>query len=242
MSNALSYLHGFYFRCIFTAPCYQVSETHSVSGAGEISVDIGAEAILQIPSEPAADAELSLDLPTETSIQLDSFKLNIPVVDALLSLALQIALGNIKMDPQHVFIAFVLATLASVIRRRLLYFIFIHCDLKLPHIPPWIVAPHIYIYRPPSLSLYPLQWLFLTLSSNIKLCITSGMLIWTINFVGCLPNTGKIIKVRATTNFLLQMLLPVLLTVASIIEAAWFLFEYYLRAAYNYLRTSFVHR
>jgi len=54
--------------------------------------------------------------------------------------------------------------------------------------------------------------------------------------------TGKIIKVRATTNFLLQMLLPVLLTVASIIEAAWFLFEYYLRAAYNYLRTSFVHR
>ena len=99
MSNALSYLHGFYFRCIFTAPCYQVSETHSVSGAGEISVDIGAEAILQIPSEPAADAELSLDLPTETSIQLDSSKLKISVVDALLSLALQIALGNIKMDP-----------------------------------------------------------------------------------------------------------------------------------------------
>ncbi|KAG2558703.1 hypothetical protein PVAP13_8NG351200 [Panicum virgatum] len=176
---------------------------HSVIGEAHIAVDLNAETSLQVPSDSTTDAQLSVDLTTETSIQLASFELNIPLVDALLSLALQISLGNIHMDPVHVFRAFVIPTLASAVWRRLLHFISAHCDAKLPPIPAWIRAPHIYINHRPSLSLYPLRWLCLTLSRNIKLCITSGTLIWTITFISCLPNTAATIKVRAAANFLL---------------------------------------
>jgi len=44
---------------------------HSVIGAGEITVELSAEAIFHIHSESKSDAELLIDLSTETSIQLN---------------------------------------------------------------------------------------------------------------------------------------------------------------------------
>ncbi|XP_039824964.1 uncharacterized protein LOC120686826 isoform X2 [Panicum virgatum] len=139
-------------------------------------VDLGLELLSQVLSGPPSSADNAEDATAQTSIQLAAVTPHVPLLDAALSLAGQQKLWLADMDLKNLVVPFTIATLASIVWRRAMYFLFVHCELKLPALPAWIAQPHVYTGARPAMSLYPLRWFCSTLYRHMKLCITSGML------------------------------------------------------------------
>ena len=183
----------------------------------ELSLNLPIGSIFHNPSETIPAVEISFDMNAESSFQIPSFELTIPLLGAAFSMRVQFPFDDKPMEQLYVFRAFVVATVASAMWRRTLEFIFVYCGLKLPPLPVWVRA--LQTYRTPRLSprLCPLQWLCFSLTRNIKLCFTPGTLIWTITFIIWLPESKPSMWSRASATLMLQMLAPFLLTVAGII-------------------------
>jgi len=94
-----------------------------------------------------------------------------------------------------------------------------------------------FFYYGNRVSFYHWDCPYKTITRNIKLCITSGTLVGSITFIICLPAIVTPIKDRAATNLLLQLVPPIPLTVVNMLEGAWWLLEYILITAINYLRS-----
>ena len=137
-------------------------------------------------SETATGGEATIGVATGSNFQ-PPLELAIPLIDAALSVSLQFPLRFNPKKPLRFILAIVAATVAAVIWRRPLHLIFVYCGLKLPPVPAWMRAIISYINSHLPLRLHPFRWLCKTLIKNIKLCVSSGTLIWTVIFIICLP-------------------------------------------------------
>jgi len=64
---------------------------HPSVGQAEISINLAIESSVQLSSESIDNVETTVTLTADSSFQLASLKLNFPLVDALLALARQIS-------------------------------------------------------------------------------------------------------------------------------------------------------
>ncbi|KAG2583285.1 hypothetical protein PVAP13_6KG166836 [Panicum virgatum] len=152
--------------------------------------------------QPPASTERSF------TIRTNSFELTLPVIDAMVSVG-----GPLLYEPKtikmiYIVIAFVAATAAPALWRRIVDTVVIYLRLTMPQLPEFIVCLKTYKHPRIPERLIPLQWLWLTFARNIKLCITQGTIVWTIVFIVCLPEAKDLMKSRAYTSFKIQLVPP----------------------------------
>ena len=184
------------------------------------------------PAHTVQSVEISIDPQSESSFDIPSSDLTIPLIDATFSLASQLLPEVMHMKLIVILKAFMAATIASALWRRLFDFLCVYCSaLKMPQVPHFILCFQTYRHPRIPLPLLPLQWLCLTFAKNVKACVTQGTLVWIIVFIDCLPESKSLMKSRACTNVILKMAPPVLLTIAQVVEITSLLLYRYMIVA-----------
>jgi len=125
--------------------------------ATELSLTITAEDNSQLPLGTTEQVEETAGFTAPVMFQLPSLEMTIPLVDTFLALSVQIPFSYIPVEKWYVFQAFVAATTAFFIWKRLLHFIFNCCGLEIPHIPQWMRALIAYIKLHLSTTLYAIK-------------------------------------------------------------------------------------
>ena len=122
-----------------------------------------------------------------------------------------------------------------LIWKSLLHFTFVHNRITIQPLPQSLHDAIKYLDSPLPRRLRPISRFVKQLLKNIKICLRSGTLVWAVTFIIFLPKTDRGLQFKAFTPVLVQLLTPVLMTVAYALEVSWVAIEHFLIVMWRHL-------
>ena len=179
--------------------------------------------------------EFNIGFQTGNTLQPPSIEIVAPVLGSAVTFSVTLPFEILFTQPHRFVLAFIVATYVMLIWKSLLHFIFVHNRITIQPLPQSLHDAIKYLDSPLPRRLRPISRFVKQLLKNIKICLRSGTLVWAVTFIIFLPKTDRGLQFKAFTPVLVQLLTPVLMTVAYALEVSWVAIEHFLIVMWRHL-------